>query len=972
MDVYVSQYRSFTAGRNQLGGQTVFVLENDMLWAGVEGRRAEIGPWSASESPALWHALRDNCALPSGRLHLQEASVPLVVNSATNMAADRCSNVGMKCMGQGRRVILEHVVPVVEGDVDVEVNMDLDVELEVDMDVDMDVTVDVGMVVTVEMDVEVDLEVDVIVEGEVDVDMDVIVKGEVDVDMDVIVEVEVDVDVEVDMIGEVDVDVEVDLIVEGEVDVIGEVDVDVEMDVLVKGEVDVDMDVIVEVDVDVDVEGEVDVDMDVIVEVEVDVDVEVDVIGEVDVDVEVDLIVEGEVDVIGELDVDVEMDVLVKGEVDVDMDVIVEVEVDVDMEVDVIGEVDVDVEVDLIVEGEVDVIGEVDVDVEVDLIVEGEVDVDVEVNVGVDMDVDVDSVSPSPHLTPGLSTSDVTGNVNQWNAALRPRQHGQLRQARLFIAAGPLLISMAELQLGAVSSLPKLRAGGVLGPLYHPDGISLRAEEVSLSRPQRTHSPEVRTPCTSRRNSDSPPVRPAKPRFRKGTLLISGGVGRQEELTGSATTGQSQERHVIVSFLLKRVLQSQERHVIVSFLLKRVLQSQERHVIVSLTCDSCLACGCIVPLRVAYPRRRTLPLVFTLVCKLHQLLCLNVDELSVTSWRLPETFRDELHERYSCVSVLLRHFATLGWQYYLQSRVAIRLGTRNLSYISYLYSKASFTLPRKVARYSAPTETAPLRVSFRPPPVSPPPPEQTRDRDSHESVRATRRRRYRTQLTSLSAGPPWHPTVEKPRPQTRRYPAPSLSVLFYFVLFFFPPRPPFCSNLSIVQDIEEPLQDTQAFVSRLEELESIPGGSIPNLRILESCRTTPLVGGFSRVSPVSPALASRRRSIVSSLNPHWFGSVLKTSMLGAAKISSLTHTTVYICGQAPDLVDSGHDDLATPRSDRRGRSAGTGNSLTHTSRKSVLHAHTSRQGKYRLHPCTLVFRTGPCSGKTLDREPHPQ
>ncbi|KAJ8869681.1 hypothetical protein PR048_028674 [Dryococelus australis] len=37
-------------------------------------------------------------------------------------------------------------------------------------------------------------------------------------------------------------------------------------------------------------------------------------------------------------------------------------------------------------------------------------------------------------------------------------------------------------------------------------------EEVSLTRPQRTHSPEVRTPCTSRRNSDSPPVRPAKPR----------------------------------------------------------------------------------------------------------------------------------------------------------------------------------------------------------------------------------------------------------------------------------------------------------------------------------------------------------------------------------------------------------------------------------------------------------------------------
>ncbi|KAJ8878304.1 hypothetical protein PR048_018881 [Dryococelus australis] len=120
----------------------------------------------------------------------------------------------------------------------------------------------------------------------------------------------------------------------------------------------------------------------------------------------------------------------------------------------------------------------------------------------------------------------------------------------------------------------------------------------------------------------------------------------------------------------------------------------------------------------------------------------------------------------------------------------------------------------KVVSYSAPTETAHRPVSFRPPPVSPPPPEQTRDRDSHESSRVTRRRRARTQLTSLSAGPPWHPTVEWPRPRTRRPPAPSLSVLFYFVLFIFSPLPLFCSNLSILQDIEVPLLDTQAFVPR--------------------------------------------------------------------------------------------------------------------------------------------------------------
>ncbi|KAJ8869724.1 hypothetical protein PR048_028719 [Dryococelus australis] len=84
------------------------------------------------------------------------------------------------------------------------------------------------------------------------------------------------------------------------------------------------------------------------------------------------------------------------------------------------------------------------------------------------------------------------------------------------------------------------------------------------------------------------------------------------------------------------------------------------------------------------------------------------------------------------------------------TRAAVRLGVRNLSYKFYFYSKAPFTLPRKVVRYSAPTETATRRVSFRPPLVSPPPPEQTRYRDSHESARATRRRRASTQLTIWS------------------------------------------------------------------------------------------------------------------------------------------------------------------------------------------------------------------------------
>ncbi|KAJ8880328.1 hypothetical protein PR048_016795 [Dryococelus australis] len=119
------------------------------------------------------------------------------------------------------------------------------------------------------------------------------------------------------------------------------------------------------------------------------------------------------------------------------------------------------------------------------------------------------------------------------------------------------------------------------------------------------------------------------------------------------------------------------------------------------------------------------------------------------------------------------------------------LNIDNTQRCGYRYSggSTSFTLLGKVVSYSAPTEAAPRRVSFRPPPVSLPPPEQTRDRDSHESTRATRRRRASTQLTSLSASPLRHPTVKWPRPRTRRPPAPSLSVLFYFVIFYFSPSP---------------------------------------------------------------------------------------------------------------------------------------------------------------------------------------
>ncbi|KAJ8866170.1 hypothetical protein PR048_033694 [Dryococelus australis] len=80
----------------------------------------------------------------------------------------------------------------------------------------------------------------------------------------------------------------------------------------------------------------------------------------------------------------------------------------------------------------------------------------------------------------------------------------------------------------------------------------------------------------------------------------------------------------------------------------------------------------------------------------------------------------------------------------------------------------SFTLPRKMVSYSAPTETSPRLVSFRPPP-----PEQTRDRNSQESARATRRRQAHIHLTSLLAGPPWHPMRRNARAGETRRPATS-------------------------------------------------------------------------------------------------------------------------------------------------------------------------------------------------------
>ncbi|KAJ8873403.1 hypothetical protein PR048_024219 [Dryococelus australis] len=48
----------------------------------------------------------------------------------------------------------------------------------------------------------------------------------------------------------------------------------------------------------------------------------------------------------------------------------------------------------------------------------------------------------------------------------------------------------------------------------------------------------------------------------------------------------------------------------------------------------------------------------------------------------------------------------------------------------------------------------------------------------------------------------------------------------------------------------------------------LPAGSPQDFRMQESCRTMPLVGGFSRGSPVYQSLAFRRCSILTSLHPH--------------------------------------------------------------------------------------------------------
>ncbi|KAJ8867797.1 hypothetical protein PR048_031602 [Dryococelus australis] len=73
-----------------------------------------------------------------------------------------------------------------------------------------------------------------------------------------------------------------------------------------------------------------------------------------------------------------------------------------------------------------------------------------------------------------------------------------------------------------------------------------------------------------------------------------------------------------------------------------------------------------------------------------------------------------------------------------------------------------------------------------------------------------------------------------------------------------------------------------------------PDGPLPDLRKWESCRTMPLVGGFSRGSSAYPQLF---RSGGAPFSPQSPSSALKTSLLRAAQISSLTDSPRLVVPQ---------------------------------------------------------------------------
>ncbi|KAJ8872850.1 hypothetical protein PR048_026466 [Dryococelus australis] len=80
---------------------------------------------------------------------------------------------------------------------------------------------------------------------------------------------------------------------------------------------------------------------------------------------------------------------------------------------------------------------------------------------------------------------------------------------------------------------------------------------------------------------------------------------------------------------------------------------------------------------------------------------------------------------------------------------------------------------------------------------------------------------------------------------------------------------------------------------------SIPRRVTPDFRMWESCWTMPLVGGFSRGSPVSPPFHSG----AAPYSPQSPSSALETSMLRAVKISSLTHYYVPLKPPMQILLD---------------------------------------------------------------------
>ncbi|KAJ8881013.1 hypothetical protein PR048_017486 [Dryococelus australis] len=84
----------------------------------------------------------------------------------------------------------------------------------------------------------------------------------------------------------------------------------------------------------------------------------------------------------------------------------------------------------------------------------------------------------------------------------------------------------------------------------------------------------------------------------------------------------------------------------------------------------------------------------------------------------------------------------------------------------------------------------------------------------------------------------------------------------------------------------ESVSHRQTFPTKAIRVQS-PAGS-PDFRMWESCRTMPLVGGFSRGSLLSPPF----HSAATPYSPQSPSSALKTSLLKAAQISSLTHSLV--------------------------------------------------------------------------------